>query len=334
MNKREIYFCSPALYESKLFKYPGGKRRLYELYEGFSEEEYSKRWVPGFINVLSIIAGEKKNAAVAIAFDERYLLLALLLRLAGCYLVFCPRGNKLEHHKYDHGRLRLKIYKYFFSFMYRYCDKMIFQTYAQQKEFAKLYNCNVDFKVIPNNINTTWMKELGQNKKYSVSPTLKRIGFLGGDDPRKGSDLLLDAFSKAKEAGLEATLILGGKYHDPPSLKDVEFIGYQDDLNQFYSSIDFLVVPSKYDSFPNTLMESLASKKPFLVAETNITKDICENAEILLFPKEVNSLAFKLRKVYSDSDTWCEIVKATQLLREKYSFNWADKMLETILNVS
>src|SRR5690606_19690695 len=166
----------------------GGQRRYFEVMEGLGmtiDDSLMSPWS-------AIRALLCDRDAVFIAFDERYLVYCTFQLLFNRKVVFFPRGNKLVHHKAAHSAARLNLYRILFSWLYRKCKLLVFQTTAQAMEFQSMYGYVGEHEILPNNINASWMQPLIEyskryGNKFSVEfdKTLS-VGFLGGTHPRKG----------------------------------------------------------------------------------------------------------------------------------------------------
>lgn len=99
-----------------------------------------------------------------------------------------------------------------------------------------------------------------------------RIGYFGSIDYRKGVDLLIDAIIKLNLSSCE--LHLSGRLHDDGeeniSIKNrvlsESFIHYSDslpkeDLFELMKEMELIILPSRVDNCPNTLLESLSMGK-------------------------------------------------------------------------
>jgi len=94
--------------------------------------------------------------------------------------------------------------------------------------------------------------------------------FVGSGFARKGLDAAIAAI---EQGGNEASwlLVVGrdreeGRYKNLAKNLKVRFLGGQGDVRPFYAAADCLVLPTRYDPFPNTVLEAFAMGMPAIVS--------------------------------------------------------------------
>lgn len=152
-----------------------------------------------------------------------------------------------------------------------------------------------------------------------------RVGFLGGESRRKGYPLLINTIELADKEKVSIRFVMGGNYTCPVQFKNVFNVGYVFDLKRFFRSIDVLVVPSEYDSFPNVFLEALAAGVPVIMSKNQITSEICGQNSSILFQPTYQKLFTKLIFLSKNVDAMTTIVRDCKALREKYSFCWVSE---------
>ncbi|OGI02283.1 MAG: hypothetical protein A2104_04965 [Candidatus Melainabacteria bacterium GWF2_32_7] len=115
----------------------------------------------------------------------------------------------------------------------------------------------------------------------------------------KGGNIFLKALKslKDKEYDFKARIIYS-KYNKNLYLKtviklynlenNVEFIPYQENMQDFYNSVDFLVVPSIVETFGLVVLEAMANKRPCIVGSYAGASEIIQDG--------VNGFTFNMKK--------------------------------------
>ena len=133
----------------------------------------------------------------------------------------------------------------------------------------------------------------------------------GGNDPRKGIDLLLAALTQLGTEGnlQDLQLVVFGQnaLRQPPQLGfPVHYAGHLHDdlsLRALYSAADAMVIPSRQDNLPNTGLEAHACSTPVVAFNTGGLSDIVDDrvTGALAEPFEPASLSAAIRWVLEDS---------------------------------
>lgn len=146
-------------------------------------------------------------------------------------------------------------------------------------------------KHIPNSIPTTIFKPHNNKacRKELGLPLDKKIIAFGAQhakkNKRKGYDLLLKAVSILSEkylGGGIALVVFGSKFKKNYRLKNLDCyelgtITTEKKLTKIYSSADLLLVPSRLDNFPNTILESFSCGTPCVSFKTGGIKEIIDH---------------------------------------------------------
>jgi UDP-glucose:(heptosyl)LPS alpha-1,3-glucosyltransferase len=98
--------------------------------------------------------------------------------------------------------------------------------------------------------------------------------FVGSGFARKGLGAAIDALAAARDPSFR--LVVVGRDRDQARFvrraqaaglgERARFLGGRDDVRPYYAAADCLILPSRYDPFPNTALEALAMGLPVIVS--------------------------------------------------------------------
>lgn len=119
-------------------------------------------------------------------------------------------------------------------------------------------------------------------KKLSkINPNIEshKILSVGYAAPKKGMDILVEAFKMVKNEIKDAELYIIGKDHPEEwnKIEGVHVEGYVDDLIPYFENSSLFVQPSRADTFPVTTLEALRAGLPTVITEKAGTKEVVEN---------------------------------------------------------
>jgi len=133
---------------------------------------------------------------------------------------------------------------------------------------------------------------------------------VGRLDSNKGIPTLIRAAKIWKEMGYSATkIVVAGtgrkqlienfiKIRDTLGNEDVVFAGYVDDLTRdtLYAIADVVAIPSTYEGFGFTVVESMAMEAPLVLSKIPTFEEIVRNTKAGLFfePRDSKDLAVKI----------------------------------------
>jgi len=147
---------------------------------------------------------------------------------------------------------------------------------------------------------------------------------VGAVSPRKGTDLLVEAFEKLSLRQPEAHLILVGPRHDRrnrrlgafearldrlvrrcPRPDRIRFTGLRDDLPRFYAAADVVALPTDREGgTPNVVLEAMASARPVLLTRFEGQSAALgrPGMEFEQVPRSVEALAEGLHRLLEDRE--------------------------------
>jgi UDP-glucose:(heptosyl)LPS alpha-1,3-glucosyltransferase len=177
-----------------------------------------------------------------------------------------------------------------------------------------------------------------QNKSDIITFGLSAPGF-----KIKGGYVFLEALKTLKNKGYDfRAKIIYPKFKKNLWIKlllkaygikeNVEFLGFQSDMQNFYNSLDCIVVPSIEDSFNLVVLEAMANKKPCIVSSYagagEILKDGHDGFVFDMQEKPVQNLADKMAFIIDNAHKTDEYSKNAFETAKNYSW---DKFYEAFI---
>ena len=131
------------------------------------------------------------------------------------------------------------------------------------------------------------------------------VGLIGRFVPQKGFDLLLDALHMLSHIPLRIVIAGDGpdrvKYLDAAlDYPQVQFVGVVDDVSNFYSLVDVVLVPSRWEPFGTVALEAKASARPILVSNIDGLSEQVTDCGIA-FPSSTIGVAQAIQDFYHAS---------------------------------
>jgi len=179
---------------------------------------------------------------------------------------------------YLQGRIRLRLLKRYLPLL----SKIFISANSGQIAYFKEREPGIGAKLlsIPLSINTNLFQPMGREKAREILGLPKEhfiVLFVGGLDPLKSPQLLLQSFAIFKKHFSKSLLLFIGKgsleellHHQAKSLgleKDVLFIGRvpNEKLPLFYNASDIFALPSLYEGISTVALEALACGTPIII---------------------------------------------------------------------
>lgn len=193
-------------------------------------------------------------------------------------------------------------------------------TTTEKEYYKQMGVSNSKIEIIPNVINFSDYKVLPEKgifrKKYNLE-NVKIVLFLGRLVELKGVDLLIDAFNDLKNLKNIKLVIVGPdggiledlmKQVQKLKIEDkVIFTGplFEEEKKQAYVDADVYVLPSSYETFPNTVLEASACGTSFIVTDRCGIVDLIKKYElgyVIEFDKKQlkNAIISALEDEYSE----------------------------------
>jgi glycosyltransferase involved in cell wall biosynthesis len=136
-----------------------------------------------------------------------------------------------------------------------------------------------------------------------------QLGWIGRFDRAKGVDVLLDALLEVPEAHL----LLVGEGEEEAVLREhvarlrlgerVEFRAWSDDARAALDAVDVFVLPSRFESFPLTVLEAMIAGLPVVASDVGSVAEavIDGTTGVLVPPEDPKALSAALRSLVDNS---------------------------------
>lgn len=136
--------------------------------------------------------------------------------------------------------------------------------------------------IVPNMINTPAKKI----NNFSQKRTEYVIGALGRFVPEKGFNYLIEAISILRDRKYRVKLLIGGAgpleiqlkklAHGLNIGKNIEFIGWINDKESFFKTVDIFCIPSVFETFGIVALEAMSHQVPIISTKTAGASQIFE----------------------------------------------------------
>jgi glycosyltransferase involved in cell wall biosynthesis len=240
----------------------------------------------------------------------------LLARLASIAspktrVIISERNVDIDH---SHWRLLLE------RLMAKKGDAMIANAEAVRSKVTKLIpRWRGRIYVVPNGISFSEIREetLGPGKDFRARYISKAnqvlLGVVGRLEPQKDPHLLLDALERLSHKSLARIRVVWvGSWNDPKltaSLQErldatglcdyVHILRETHQIRVVYNAIDGLVLASRWEGFPNVVLEALAEGKPVIATDVGDVRLLVEHGKSgwVVPPGDASKLADAIRQL-------------------------------------
>lgn len=226
------------------------------------------------------------------------------------------------------------VYRRYEYMVANHADIVIFQSEFDRDDFYnRVRRAGARLTVIGGNIGGPRFKHefAGSN----VSRRLKKILFVGTLGERKGLRYLIDALALLSEQGItdleldvlgpgdnrseyEQLILQGGLSGR------VRFQGRVADPFPFYRDADLMVVPSLFDSYPDTVLEALHVGVPVIASRVGGIPDQLVHEELLFPIRNASAIALEIARMHNDQSHYMQVRALCSERRSAFDFDWTE----------
>ena len=154
-----------------------------------------------------------------------------------------------------------------------------------------------------------------ESRRYlGISDDRFAVGWIGRMTAVKRTDDVLVAFKQLRDSGVDAMLCMVGdgpdrvqlerRAHELGVMREVLFLGYQEEVASFYAAFDALVLPSSNEGTPVSAIEALAAERPVVATRVGGVPDVVRDGEdgFLVEAGETGDLADRLEQLARDPE--------------------------------
>lgn len=251
-------------------------------------------------------------------------------RIAVAYAVtLAPSQKKLSKNRFKH------VYRAWLAReLYNQLDCIITNN-TPLRDIVREMGVTTPVEVIPNGVDLQRFQPEGvdvEHRELRLSLGVSESDFLittvGAVIPRKGGDLLLEAWLSITERFPTAHLALIGPrtdlqnpkltmYRDrlealrqaSPAPQNVHFVGEVAKIETYMRATDVFVLPSDREGMPNSVLEAMASKVPVVVTPfTGLSDDLgSPDRHFLLAERDAGSLAEAILGLLTNPELRAEV---------------------------
>ena len=189
---------------------------------------------------------------------------------------------------------------------------------------------------------------LGIPFKKNNNQALKLL-LVGSIVPRKGIDIALSAMETLAKDNLGIQLsIVGGERERYESyfenirqradnMDNVELLGWCDDIKPILKEADAIILPSKSEGTPRSLVEAMAAGKPVIATSVGGIPSLIQDSKtgLLIEPDNVNALVTAVRSLSNSSQLRNQLaINARDYVIKHHSFDKHLKMLHHHLEIA
>lgn len=227
------------------------------------------------------------------------------------------------------------------SMLYRYADTVVVQSCAIRDWVLRLPGIRATH-VIPNPLSPISNGSKQASRPHASTHAIIAMGRLVR---QKGFDILIEAFSRCATKHPDWSLVILGEGPERGSLQilaaslgitdRVHLVGQVREPAAILKGADLFVLSSRYEGFPNALVEAMACQLPVVSTDCSSggPRDIIRDGVdgILVPPKDVMALASAMDRLMMDDGQRQRLGRRAGDVVERFSINTVMKLWDDLL---
>ncbi len=231
-----------------------------------------------------------------------------------------------------HARWEFGKYSWYERMLTRRADLLVFQSEYDKNDFSGRNRLAASrAAVVYGNIGSPRFKE--EHEGANKSEKVRRVVFIGNYDARKGARYLVEAVEILARRGLKSVHfeLIGpgeGRIGFERLVRELglnEMItlrGHVLDPFPYLLEADLMVIPSLFDSFPDTVLEALHVGIPVIASRVGGIPEILVHDELLFPPADSVAIADQIEKCVKDSEFYSKLRRLCDERRRVFHFDW------------
>lgn len=200
------------------------------------------------------------------------------------------------------------VWNFLFKVFYNNVDFLVCQSQDMQMDLVNNFRIKREKTKVINNpcdaigirekiLSETIIQKIPLINKHNDTLNLVSVGRLVH---QKGFDLLLDAFSKLNNKNIKLTIIGDGPLREELEAiaknldidERVSFLGFVKDPYKIIRDSDAFILPSRYEGFPNIVLEALACGTPVIATPApGGIKEILSNRDECVISESISGVS-------------------------------------------
>jgi glycosyltransferase involved in cell wall biosynthesis len=189
------------------------------------------------------------------------------------------------YHGTTHENLRARFYHWVDRRMLRAADRIVVMSREQAVAFQRSgHRVQVidNAALIPHKVPDVSVRD--SLAAFGGGFRRPLLGIVGRLSPEKGVDVFLDACAILAQQGVEFAAVIAGEGPERGRLEAqcrrlglesrVRFVGHVATVDVLYRTLDLVVLPSRSEGLPNTLLEALQADVPVVAASVGAVPDV------------------------------------------------------------